>query len=446
MPGAVSHPESALTRELRPALSAGEVLLEADRCLGCGGPYAPAPCMVACPAGIDVPSFIGALADGDEMDAARTIFAENLLGGTCSRVCPVEVLCEGACVLQNEGRAPIAIGALQRYATDAALADTGFLLREPAPAKDQCVAVIGAGPSGMVCAGELAALGYKVTVFDEHDEVGGLVRYAIAPYREQLDPLPAEEAGLEALGVEFRLGTPSSAPEAQEAIAAADAVFLGVGLGPDADVAYPGDDLPGVWNSLPFIEALKTGKPARIGSDVIVIGGGNTAIDVACESVRLGAERVTIVYRRTRAEIPAYAHEVAEAEDEGVRFLWLAEPVRFLGAHRLAAVECRMMTLGEPDESGRRRPEPVLGTEFVLHADTVIKAIGQRPRIELSEWVAGIDFDHGALKIDPETGQTSNPRFFAGGDVTNHGASVVEAVREGKIAARAIDRWLSCTS
>ncbi len=438
--------EPALTRELRPPLSAQEALLEADRCLGCGGPYAQAPCTLACPADIDVPSFIGALADGDELDAARTIFAENLLGGTCSRVCPVEVLCEGACVLHNEGRAPIAIGALQRYATDAALGDRDLLLREPAPPTNRSVAVIGAGPSGMVCAGELATLGYRVTVFDEHDEVGGLVRYAIAPYREQLDPLPAEAAALEALGVEFRLGTPSSAPEAREAIAAADAVFLGVGLGPDADVAYPGDELPGVWNSLPFIEALKTGEAPKVGRDVLVIGGGNTAIDVACESVRLGAESVTIVYRRTRAEIPAYAHEVAEAEAEGVRFLWLAEPVRFLGAHRLDAVECRLMSLGEPDESGRRRPQPVSGSEFVLRADTAIKAIGQRPRLELSDWIEGIEFDHGALKIDPETGHTSNPRFFAGGDVVNGGSSVVEAVREGKRAARAIDRWLSCTS
>ena len=446
MSGAIPQPGPALTRELRPPLSAEEALVEADRCLGCGGRYAAAPCVLACPAGIDVPSFIGALAGEDELEAARTIFAENLLGGTCSRVCPVEVLCEGACVLQHEGRSPIAIGALQRYATDAALDDGEFMLRERAQPKSQRVAVIGAGPSGMVCAGELATLGYKVTVFDEHDEVGGLVRYAIAPYREQLDPLPAEAAALQALGVEFRLGTPSGAPEAREAIAAADAVFLGIGLGPDADLPYPGDDLPGVWNSLPFIEALKTGEPPKIGREVIVIGGGNTAIDVACESVRLGAERVTIVYRRTRAEIPAYAHEVLEAEREGVRFLWLAEPVRFLGAHRLDAVECRLMSLGELDEGGRRRPQPVVGSEFVLHADTVIKAIGQRPRIELSDWVEGIQFDHGALRIDPETGRTSNPRFFAGGDVTNRGASVVEAVREGKIAAHAIDGWLSCAN
>jgi glutamate synthase (NADPH/NADH) small chain len=175
---------------------------------------------------------------------------------------------------------------------------------------------------------------------------------------------------------------------------------------------------------------------------VLVIGGGNTAIDVAREALRLGAALVTIVYRRTRAEMPAFAHEVDEAEAEGVRFAWLTEPVRVLGTHHVDGVECRLMTLGEPDESGRRRPLPVEGSEFVLRADTVVKAIGQRARGELAEWIPGLEFERGALVIDPETGQTTNPRFFAGGDVVNRGSSVVEAVREGKRAAKAIDRWL----
>jgi len=430
-----------LPDELRPPISEAEALVEADRCLACGGPHAPAPCAVACPADIDVPGFIAAIAAGDADGAAKTIFAENLLGGTCARVCPVEVLCEGACVFVHSGRKPIAIGALQRFATDAARAEGPPPGRERAPDKGRSVVVVGAGPSGMACAGELAALGYGVTVFDEHDEPGGLVRYAIAPYREQQDPLPAEAAALAALGVEFRLGVPSAAAEAQRAIDAADAVYLGVGLGPDTEVSYPGDDLPGVWNSLPFIEALKTGSPPRVGHDVIVVGGGNTAIDVAREALRLGADRVTMVYRRTRAEMPAYSHEIDEAEAEGVRFSWLSDPIRLIGTHRVEAMECRMMRLGDPDASGRRRPEPVEGSEFVLRADTVVKAIGQRPRTELGEWVQGLEFDGPALRIDTE-GRTSNPRFFAGGDVANGGSSVVEAVREGKRAARAIDRWL----
>ena len=320
------------------------------------------------------------------------------------------------------------------------------VMRRREAERPESVVVIGAGPAGMACAGELAALGYRVTVFDEHDEPGGLVRYAIAPYREQRDPLPVEAAALEALGVEFRLGRPSSAPEARDAVAAADAVFLGVGLGADADVSYPGDDLPGVWESLPFIEALKTGEPPRVGREVVVVGGGNTAIDVARESLRLGAERVTLVYRRTRAEMPAYPHEVVEADEEGIRFAWLTDPVRFLGEHRLEGVECRLMRLGDPDDSGRRRPEPIAGSEHVLAADTAVKAIGQKARTELADWVHGIRFDHRALQVDPETGQTSNPRFFAGGDVANGGASVVEAVAAGKRASAAIDRWLRCAS
>jgi len=243
---------------------------------------------------------------------------------------------------------------------------------------------------------------------------------------------------LESLGVEFRLGQRVDPGTLDEA----DAVFLGVGLGPDTPVSYPGDTLPGVWRSLPFIDALKAGNPPDVGSDVVVIGGGNTAIDVARESLRLGAEHVTLVYRRTRAQMPAYAHEVAEAEDEGVRFQWLSDPVRFLGEHRLEAVECLLMTLGEPDESGRRRPEPIAGSEFTLPADTVVEAIGQRARLELAEAVDGLVFSHDELQVDPDTGRTSNPRFFAGGDVVNGGASVVEAVREGKQAARAIDKWL----
>lgn len=420
---------AALTRELRPPLSAVEALLEADRCLGCGGPHAEAPCAVACPADVDVPGFIAALAVGDAKGAARTILAENLLGGTCARVCPVEVLCEGVCVLHHEGRPPIAIGALQRYATDTALAGDS-VLRSAAPPQRGCVAVVGAGPAGLACAGELAAHGHRVTVYEWHREIGGLVRYAIAPYREQRDPLPAEQRLLEGLGVEFRLG--AAAPP--EALAEADAVFLGVGMGPDVAIRYPGDELAGVWDSLPFIEALKTGPPPHVGRDVVVIGGGNTAMDVARESLRLGAEHVTLVYRRTRALMPAYAHEVDEAEAEGVRFEWLAEPVRLLGVHRVGAVECRSMKLGAPDESGRRRPEPLPGTEFTLDAETVVKAVGQQPRPEYAELLA---------HVDPETGQTSDPRIFAGGDALNGGASVVEAVREGKLAAKAIHEFLS---
>jgi dihydropyrimidine dehydrogenase (NAD+) subunit PreT len=432
--------------ELRPALSREQALLEADRCLECGGPHAPAPCTLACPADVDVPSFVAAIAEGNAGGAAATILAENLLGGTCARVCPVEVLCEGACVIEHEGRRPIAIGALQRYATDWFF-EQGRLVRELPVRNGHRVVVIGAGPAGLTCAGELAAQGYSVTVFDEREEVGGLVRYAIAPYRQVSDPLPGEAGALERLGVKLRLGWRIASREQLERIAAnAEAVFLGVGMGADTAVSYPGDNLSGVWDSLVFIEALKTGCPPEVGRRVIVIGGGNTAIDVAREAVRLGADEVTLVYRRGEAEMPAYGFEIDEAREEGVRFQFLTTPVRFLGSRRLEAVECRLMSLGEPDESGRRRPVPVEGSEFKLLADTVVKAIGQQPRTEPAEWIDGLELDRGAVKVDPATGQTTNPKYFAGGDAVNGGASVVEAVRDGKRAAKAIDRWLRCAS
>jgi dihydropyrimidine dehydrogenase (NAD+) subunit PreT len=428
--------------ELAPPLTRAEAIVEADRCLECGGPYAEAPCVTACPAGVDVPAFVAAIAQGDADAAAATIFAENLLGGTCARVCPVETLCEGACVLVHEGRRPIEIGRLQRFATDAAL-EAGLPLRHSRPRNWYPVAVIGAGPAGLACAGELAALGFDVTVYDERVEPGGLARFAIAPYRQMQEPLPQEVRAVERLGVKFELGLAIDTPEALAHVESFnDAVVLAVGMGPDADVIYPGDDLPGVWNSLPFIEAMKTGDLPHVGSSIIVIGGGNTAIDVARESLRLGAEEVTLVYRRTRSEMPAYEHEVEEAVEEGMRIEWLTVPLQFVGSVSLEGVLCRRCRLGEPDASGRRRPEEMPGTDFLLPVTTAVKAIGQRLRSELYAHIAGLELEDGRIKIDPESGQTTNPKYFAAGDATNGGATVVEAVRGAKIAALGVDRWV----
>ena len=431
-------PSISFPSELRPPLTDEEAVLEAERCLVCSGPYAVAPCTLACPAGVDVPGFIDALAREDDLAAAQTIFAENILGGTCARVCPVEILCQGACVLAHEGQEPIRIAALQRHATDWALVHE-LPLRQVAAPTGRSVAVVGAGPAGLACAGELAARGHAVTVFEQRDEIGGLVRFAIAPYRIERAPLPAEQRALEALGVRFRLGT---AVSCVDALAAYDAVFLGVGLGDDVPLELPGDDLAGVWESLPFIEALKDNELRDIGDRVVVIGGGNTAIDVARESRRLGARHVTVVYRRTRAAMPAYAFEVEEAEHEGVTFAWRTLPVRFLGEQHVEAVECVSVRLAPADASGRRRPVPVAGTEFNLRADTVVKAVGQRPRAELSGRFGGLEVAGGKIVVDDE-GRTTNRRVFAGGDAVNGGASVVEAVRQGKRAALAIDRSLT---
>ena len=420
---------SPLFQEIKPALDSLDAILEADRCLGCGGVHAPAPCSVACPADIDVPSFVSAIADGELERAAEVIFADNLLGGTCARVCPTELLCEGACVLLHEGREPIEIGRLQRHAADAGLAGR-HTLRHRAPRTGFRVAVIGAGPSGLACAGELAAQGHQVTVYDERQEPGGLVRYAIAPYRQQNRPLPEEADLIRGLGVHIVLGRRIDRPKLFAIAGMNDAVVLAVGMGADTAPNLPGDDLDGVWRSLPFIEALKTGTPPPLGRNVAVIGGGNTAIDCAREAVRLGAEQVVLLYRRTEAEMPAYPQEVLEAREEGVELRWLTAPARFLGSARLTGVECVRMELGEPDAGGRARPEPVPGSEHVIPAQTAIIAIGQQPRPDFADLLEG---------FDPETGRANHSRFYAAGDATNGGATVVEAVREGKLAARTVD-------
>ncbi len=420
-----------VARELRPPLTAEKAIVEADRCLECGGPYAPAPCITGCPANVDVPSFVAAIAAGDPASAARTIFAENVLGGTCARVCPVEVLCQRDCVLVHEGRAPIEIGALQRYATDWAYRN-GVPLRAAARSNGKSVAVVGAGPAGLAAAGELAARGYAVTVYDERDEVGGLVRYAIAPYRQTNEPLPDEARLLADVGVEFRLGTRIDAAGLEELSQDADAIVLAVGMGADVDLSYDNDDLEGVWESLPFIERLKSGEPPAVGGRVAVVGGGNTAVDVAIEAKRLGADVSLLLYRRTEQEMPAYEHEVELARREGVEIRFLTSPVAFVGEGRVEGVRCAEMRLGAPDESGRRRPEPVPGSEFVIPVDTVVKAIGQRPRGEFRFLLESVD----------EDGRTENPTIFAAGDAVNGGSSVVQAVAEAKRAVSALEEAL----
>ena len=427
--------------ELRPAMRGlSQAMEEAERCLACGDAYAPAPCTVACPAGIDVPGFIRSLAQGEPGRAADQIFVDNPLGGSCARVCPTPMLCEGACVLGHEGERPVAIARLQRFATDHRLLGTGAAaLERPDSAGLGRVAVLGAGPAGLACAGELSALGVDVTVFEARPAPGGLVRYAIAPYRQWQEPLDEEAERLRRRGVNLRFSAPVRGPEDLRALEEEyDYLFLGVGLGEDTAPGIPGEDLTGVELALPWIERLKSGHAAPVGERVAVIGGGNTAIDAAREALRLGARDVTIIYRRTAAEMPAYPFEVEEAQEEGVRFLWLTLPVAFLGAHRLEGIACRYARLSQPDATGRRSPEPLEGTDFVFPCDTAISAIGQSPRRALADWIPGLRFAGGRIAADEATGCTDNPRYYTGGDAVNGGATAVQAVGDGKRAARAI--------
>lgn len=440
--GSRENTSHRLFRDLKLPLTPSGANIEASRCLECGSRYAEAPCIGACPVGINIPEFVSAIYNGDLDKAAETIYAENVLAASCARVCPVETLCEGACVLLSEGRKPVEIGRLQRYAADHALREN-HRFRKSVESNGKKVSIIGAGPAGLACAAELAERGYKVTVYDKNEDFGGLVRYAIAPYRINRDPLPAEVERIAELGVAFRMREPVDSMEKLKTIEeTSDALFLGIGLGKDVELSYPGEEMRGVWESLEFIRSIKTGDLPDVKNDVAVIGGGNTAIDVAIEAVRLGARNVTIFYRRTESEMPAYKHEIEEARKEGVSFQFLTNPLGFMGEERLQLMECQYMKLGEPDRSGRPRPVPIPGTEFKVPVDTVIKAIGQQKREEFLGWIDGLELDHGLIRIDSKTGQTSNPKYFAGGDALNGGATVVEAVRDGKKAAKAIHIFL----
>ncbi len=455
-------------RDAHPTLDDAHAVVEAQACLQCGGPCALAPCANACPAGIDVPGFILDIANGKPLAAAKKIFDANILGGTCSRVCPVEVLCEGSCVLLKEGRRPIHIARLQRNATDHAMDSGTHVVHASAKKHPQSVGVLGAGPAGLGCAAELARLGYAVTVYERRDFAGGLVTRGIAPYKQQYKPLPAEIEQIKSLGVNVRMGVTIGKDITIEQLRAThDALFLGVGMGDDMPAKIPGEDLPGVWESLKFIEALKLGPAGglRIGARVAIIGGGNTAIDVARESiilrstaataantavdvarqsVMLGAAEVMMLYRRSEAEMPAFAHEIAAARREGVHIIPLVAPVEFIGKDRVTGVRCVRMRLGKPDQSGRPRPEPIEGSEFVLEVDTVIKAIGQRPHTDLFA-ALGVEMRGSIVKVDAEM-RTSQPKIFAGGDCINGGATVVQAVRDGREAARAMARVFAGTA
>lgn len=439
---------SWLFAEVHPPLREDEAVVEAEACLQCGGPLAPAPCTVACPTSIDVPGFIREVAAGRPTEAARVIFRSNILGGTCARVCPVEELCQGSCVLQKRGRRAIQIGRLQRFATDALEAQECMPDRaDHRVSAASSIGIIGAGPAGLACAAELANLGYKVIVYERRPMAGGMVVHGIAPYKQVVDPIPAEVDRIRRMGVEFRyeveVGRDITPAQLRERHLA---VFLAVGMGPDVSADLPGEDLLGVWDSLDFIDRIKTpgsaGRRLHTPDRLAVIGGGNTAVDVAREAIRLGVREVVMLYRRQEEQMPAYRHEVAAAKREGVRLVCQAAPVEFIGQGRVLGVRCIRMRMGEPDGSGRPRPVPIPGSEFVVDADMVVKAIGQQSLTGLFKafWLEVVR--GGSVKIDGDM-RTSEPWCFAGGDCINGGATVVEAVRDGKAAAMAIHRAIA---
>ncbi len=437
--------EAAFT-ETYPRFTDNEAYVEASRCLYCFD----APCIKACPTDIDVPTFIRKIATGNVLGAAQTILESNLMGHTCGRVCPVDELCVGACVLGAEHR-PIAIGRLQRYATDHLFA-AGVMPFEPAPPTGRRVAVVGSGPAGLSCAGELAKLGVEAHVFERSELPGGLSTYGIVVMREPVAVSLEEVEFVRRLGVRVHTGVEVGKDvEPQRLLEEYDAVVIAAGTGKVPRLGVPGEDLDGVVDALDFIAATKMAEKdglmrlydVPIGREVVVVGAGNTAVDAATIARRLGAERVTMVYRRGREEIPAYDHEVAFVRNEGVDIRLLTQPVEVLGeGGRVVGVRCVRMALGEPDEGGRRTPVPVPGSEFVLPADQVILAIGQEKRLALLE-AFGVAVERGYVKTDAER-RTSDPKVFAVGDcarLSGH-ALTVTAAQDGKLAARAIARQL----
>jgi glutamate synthase (NADPH/NADH) small chain len=388
--------------DLHPALTPQAAVVEATRCLYCYD----APCADACPTHIDVPKFIKKIASGNLKGSAGAILDANILGLSCSRVCPVEMLCEGACVMHRYNKQPIEIGLLQRHAMD------WFYAHEPAvataPDNGKHVACVGAGPASLSCAAELRRMGFKVTVFDRNPLAGGLNTYGIAQYKLRPPDALKEVELLKSMGVIFQLGQDVNDGMQGEY----DAFFLGVGLGPVHRLNVPGDTLPGVMDALRFIAAYKVGAP-MIGRRVAVIGAGNTAIDAAIAAKKLGAEQVHLIYRRAEAEMSAFASEYERARLEGILFHWNTTVKRIIGRNTVESIECDTVTL------------PV---------EMVIPAIGQSP---ISELLATCG------PINRETGQTRHAKYFAGGDFLNGGREVVDAVADGKRAAKGIAQWLS---
>lgn len=420
--------------ELHPALDSQSALAEANRCLFCFD----APCTVACPTHIDVPRFIKKIASANLRGSALTILDANILGLSCSRVCPVDVLCEGSCVMLRYNKKPIEIGRLQRFAMDAFYRGAGLLACQEISTPKQ-VACIGGGPASLACAGELRRRGVSVTVFDNRPLPGGLNTYGVAEYKLRPSDSLREVEMIRAMGVEFRQQEVGRALSLDSLEQDFDFIFVGVGLGAMERLGIPGDQLPGVIDALTFIERYKTLAEFQAGHSVIVIGAGNTAIDAANAAVRLGAQEVHLFYRRTEKEMPAFPFEYDHSKVEGVRFHWLAQPVAVVEAGgRVAGVKLVRTKLGEPDATGRRNAQPIPGSEFEIACDMVVPALGQS---RLTGWLGqlrGIALNGGSIVVDRPTGRTSNPKYYAGGDCVNGGREVVDAVADGKRAALAI--------
>ncbi len=421
--------------EIAPPLTPDAALLEANQCLYCYD----APCTQACPTHIDVPSFIKKIASGNMRGSARVILDANPMGHSCARACPVDVLCEGACVLNDRDEEPIKIALLQRHSTDWAL-DHAYNPFVAGKVTGKKVAIVGAGPAGLSCARDLRRFGHAVTIFEERANPGGLNSFGIAEYKMRQPLALAEVKMVTDLGVEIktgvRVGSDVSMAQLKKDY---DALFVAVGLGATRRLNVPGEDLHGVADALTFIEHLKSNPYAktRIGRRVIVIGAGNTAIDAATQAKRLGAEQVTMVYRRGAEDMSAYEYEYELAKKDGIEFRFNSVPKAVLGAGRVTGLECVRSELGMPGPDGKRVFKEVKDSTFVIECDTVFRALGQNPREDMAKSLG--------LRLDGSRLVSDEPRVLVGGDCGNGGAEIVNAAAEGVSAAKRIHLLLGNT-
>lgn len=425
-------------QQLKPYMNPTMAHYESARCLFCYD----APCVKACPTGIDIPLFIRQIHTHNTEGAARTIYDSNYFGNVCGKVCPTEVLCEGACVYNHQNVKPIEIGRLQSYATSQVIENKVKLYELAAP-NGRKVAVVGAGPAGIACACELRLLGYEVDVFEAKARPSGLVLYGCAPYKVTNEDVLNEVDWLrEQFGFRLHLNRPvQTAGQWKKLENDYDAVFLGIGLGNTQAVHIPGEQLENVVGATEYIAQIKLNPlDTRIGKKVMVIGGGNTAMDAASESARMGAEEVVLAYRRSKEEMKAYEFEYELAKSVGVKGMFNVAPVAILGEERVAGIRLAKTR----KEDGRL--QVLAGTEFDIPCDTVILATGQEKMTALFAQIEGIEADRqGRIKVDGNTFQTTNPKYFAGGDTVNGGAEVVNAAAEGKAAAKGIHTFLHHT-
>jgi len=436
--------------------TAEQALQEASRCIQCKN----AGCTEGCPVGVDIPQFIAAVREGNMLEAVRILKGKNSLPGICGRVCPQETQCEQFCNLAKKD-APIAIGRLERYVAD--WEHSQGLSNEPhnpsVEPSGKRVAVVGAGPAGLTAAADLVKLGHGVTIFEALHVAGGVLMYGIPEFRLPKEIVQAEVEYVKSLGVEIRLDSVVGKIATVDELLGEgyDAVFLGTGAGLPMFLDVPGENLNGVYSANEFLTRINLMKaylfpeydtPIHAGKRIAVIGGGNVAMDSARCALRLGAKKVYIVYRRSRVEMPARAEEVENAEEEGIIFKLLTNPVAFFGDGRacVAAMGCVQMELGEPDASGRRRPIPKTGSEFIIEVDTAVIALGTTPNPLVATTTKGLETTRrGTVVADEETGKTSKDRVWAGGDIVTGAATVISAMGAGKRAAASIDACLRGT-